>query len=58
MLNNLVTHFSGKKKMQNLLKINYKAIISVKWFYIIVEIKLGFQYEPENLDVNKVCLAK
>ena len=30
----------------------------MKWFYIIVEIKLGLQYEPENLNVNKVCFAK
>ena len=35
------------------------AVISVKSFYIIVEIKLlGFQYEPENLDAIKVCFAK
>ena len=27
-------------------------------FYIIVEIKLGLQYEPEDLDANKVCFAK
>ena len=33
-------------------------VISVKLFYIIVEIKLEFQYERENLDVNKVCFAK
>ena len=25
---------------------------------MIVEIKLGLQYEPENLDVNKVCSPK
>ena len=25
------------------------------FFYIIVEINLGLQLEPENLDVNKVC---
>ena len=24
---------------------------------MIVEIKLGLQYEPENLDANKVCFA-
>ena len=23
-----------------------------------MEIKLGLQYEPENLDVNKVCFTK
>ena len=34
------------------------AVISVKWFYKIVEIKLGLHYEPENLDVTKVCFAK
>ena len=34
------------------------AVISVKWFYIIVEMKLVLQYEPENLDVNKACFAK
>ena len=33
------------------------AVISVKWFYTIGEIKLELQYEPENLDVNKVCFA-
>ena len=22
---------------------------------MILEIKLGLQYEPENLDINKVC---
>ena len=33
------------------------AVISVKWFYIIVEIKQGLQYEPENLDVKKVCFS-
>ena len=30
----------------------------MKWFYTIdtiVEKKLGLQYEPGNLDVNKVC---
>ena len=27
-------------------------------FYIIVEIKLGLQFEPEDLDANKVCFAK
>ena len=31
------------------------AVISVKWVYIIVDIKLGLQYEPENADVYKVC---
>ena len=31
---------------------------SLKWFYTIVDIKLGLQYEPENLDVNRVCFAK
>ena len=29
-----------------------------KWLYITVEIKLQLQYEPENLDVSKVCFAK
>ena len=24
------------------------AVVSVRWFYIIVEIKLGLQYEPEK----------
>ena len=42
--------------MQKKIKIN--SSISVKWFYIKVEIKLGLQYEPENLDVNKVCFFK
>ena len=31
------------------------AVISVKWFYMIVERKLAHKYEPDNL-VNKVCL--
>ena len=26
--------------------------------YTIEEIKLGLQYEPDNLDVNKVCFIK
>ena len=34
------------------------AVISVKWFYKIPEIKLGLQYEPGNLDVNKFYFAK
>ena len=39
------------------------TVISVKWFCIIdiiVEIKLDLlvQYEPENVDVNKVYFAK
>ena len=39
------------------------VVISVIWFHIIgiiVDIKLGLlvQYEPENLEVNKVCFAK
>ena len=34
------------------------VVISVKWFYIIVQIELWLQYEPENSDVNKVCFAK
>ena len=34
------------------------AIISVKWFYTVLEIKLGLWYETENLDVNKICFAK
>ena len=34
------------------------AVISVKWFDKIVEIKLGLHYEPENLDVTKVCFPK
>ena len=34
------------------------AVILVKWFYVIVEVKLGLHYEPENLDVNKVCFAE
>ena len=34
------------------------AVTSVKSFCIIVDIKLGCQYEPVNLDVNKACFAK
>ena len=57
MLNNVMTHQSGQKKI---VKSYGKqiAVISVKWFYKIVEIKLGLHYEPENLDVTKVCFAK
>ena len=33
------------------------AVISVKWFYIIVAIKLGLQSEPEILDVNKAFVS-
>ena len=29
-----------------------------KMVYIIAEIKLELQYEPENLDVYRVCFAK
>ena len=53
-----MTHCLGQKKIRKIL-----AVISVKWFYtvdITVKIKLGrfVQYEPENLNVNKVCFAK
>ena len=40
--------------MQNFTKI---APFSVKWFYILLQIKLGVWYEPGNIDVNKVCFA-
>ena len=45
MLNNLMMHCLGWKKNLKIL-----AVISVTWFYIIdiiVEIKLGLQYELE-----------
>ena len=53
MLNNLMTHWQVRKKN---VKFYYKqiAVISVKWFHMMVEVKLGLQYKPENLDVNKV----
>ena len=57
MPNNLMTHCLGQKKIHRI-SFHVIAVISVKWFYIIAEIKLGLQYEPENLDVNKVCFAK
>ena len=50
MLNDLITHCLGKKNRRIL------AAISIKWFHIIdiiIEIKLGLQHEPENLDVKK-----
>ena len=56
MLNNLMNALLRLEKNLKIL-----AVISVTWFYIIdiiVEIKLGLQYELENLDVNKVCFAK
>ena len=60
MLNNLTTHCLGYKKIRKIL-LQINSSYSVKWFYTIdtiVEKKLGLQYEPGNLDVNKVCLAK
>ena len=56
MLNNLITHCLGQRKIRKILP-KIIAGISVKWFYIIVEIKLGLRYEPENLDVSKVCVV-
>ena len=34
------------------------VVVSENWFYIIVDIRLGVQYEAENLDINRVffCL--
>ena len=32
--------------------------MSVKWFYITSRNKIGLQYEPDNLDLNKFCFAK
>ena len=29
----------------------------MKWFYTIVEIKLGLQYEPDNIDLKSVFLS-
>ena len=52
-----MTHYLGQKKIHKIL-LQINTVTSVKWFYIIVEIKLGLQYEPENLNVNKVCFAK
>ena len=57
MMNNLKRHCIGEKKIRKIL-LQINSSYSVKWFYIIVEIKLGLQYEPVNLDVNKVCFAK
>ena len=57
MLNYLMTHCLGQKKIRKiLLQINSKYF--KKMFFIIAEIKLGLQYEPENLDVIKICFAK
>ena len=53
MLNNLITHCLGLKKNRKILLQINSSYSSEKWFYIIVEIKLGVQYEPENLDVKK-----
>ena len=46
-----------RKNWQNLTtkKIEF---ISVKWFYMIAEIKLGLHNEPDSLDVSKVRFAK
>ena len=55
MLNNLITYGLGQKKYR---KILLQAVISVKYFYIIVEIRLSLQYEPGSLEVNKVCFVK
>ena len=57
MLNNLMMHCLGQKKNCKIL-LQKTAVVSVKWFYIIAELKTGLQYEPENLDVNKVCFTK
>ena len=46
----------SKKSRKILLQRNSNYFI--KWFYITVEIQLWLQYEPENLDVNKVCFVK
>ena len=50
-----MAHYLGQKKIRKIsLQINSSN--SVKWFYMTVEIKLGLQYKPENLDVNKSVL--
>ena len=46
------------QKIHKILLRKQITVASVKWFYTIVEIKLRLQYEPENLDVNKVCFDK
>ena len=32
------------------------AFLFSKWFYMIVKVKLGLQYEPKKLDANKVSV--
>ena len=55
MLNNLITHCLERNRNRNVRK---KFVKSFSKIYVIVEIKLVLHYEPENLDVNKVCFAK
>ena len=56
MLNNLMTHCLGQKNVKVYQK--QTAVISVKWFHVIAEIKPELQYEPDNLYLNKACFAK
>ena len=53
MLNNLMTLLRLEKIRKILSKINGRYFSKMKAI-----LKLGLQYEPENLDVNKVCFAK
>ena len=57
MLNNLMTHCLGWKKFRKILPQANSSYFNKMVLHNSRD-ETGLQYEPKNLDVNKVCCAK
>ena len=57
MLNNLMTHCLGWKRFRKILPQANSSYFNKMVLHNSRD-ETGLQYEPKNLDVNKVCCAK